>query len=142
MKALKIGQLVRVTAVAALEYQEDNRKIVTTVATDPFLAVVTGQAIKHTGRFLGRNFPDHNGEYGYRHLKVDGAVTLWEVRHGMVNKPLHVRDEDLEAVEEEFTLPRCARRIVKHFVPWTPASRPPTGPPLLLTYTPMLGSAG
>lgn len=111
MKNLKIGQLVRVTAVAEVGYLDDHRRTVNVWPTEPFLALIVGQVVKYTGWYGGgRRFYD-NYNYEPAFLKVDKAVTLWQVRTGMVNKPLMVCDNDLEPAEADFTLPRCAAKV-------------------------------
>lgn len=111
MKPLKIGQTVRVSAFATVEYINDRDRAVTTAPVESFLAVIVGQAVRYTGTYQpasGGSRPWGDEDYEQASLTVSGSVTLWEVRMGMVNKPMLVRDEDLEAVTEEFLLPRQA----------------------------------
>lgn len=131
MKNLTIGDRVIVRAVSALGYaNERDRVVFTQQAEKPFDAVIVGLAVKYLGTYRGSHWPDHSGEHDPPHLKVTGSVTLWEVRNGMVNKPLLVRDEDLYLTDLPFTIPRRGKRIKTIYVP------PPEPAPLLLTYQP------
>lgn len=145
MKSLTIGQLVRVSAIADVGYYsftDESRRSLMTFSVEPFLALIVGQVVKQTGeyaggrRWHGLDFED----YEPPHLKVGGTVTLWQVRAGMVNKPVLVRDEDLEPSDEPFKLPRRAIGVPKRT--YAEMADPPLDvrftkrEPLLLTYQP------
>jgi hypothetical protein len=111
MKPLTIGQLVRASATAEMVYDQHRKRTLEVSPAVPFLAMVVGQVVKQSGTYVpaGTGFDD--GDYESAHLIVDKALTLWQVRTGMLNKPLLVRDEDLEPSIQPFVLPRRAARV-------------------------------
>lgn len=136
MKRLTIGQVVRVTRIAEVGYPSDDRREVITCPVEPFLALIVGQVVKYTGRYGGGRQLGW-GEYQPGYLVAEKRVTLWEVRTGMVNKRLMVRDEDLEPVDEDFTLPNRAGRVRRIY--GDPPIDVTFNKPLLLTYQPGAG---
>ena len=108
MQNLKIGQPVSVSAVSEVGYPNDNEREVMRDKVS-LKAVVTGRRMKYLGSL--RTFPGSSlfGEAPEpSELRVSGSVELWEVRTGMLNKPLLVADGDLETCEE-FEFPRLFR---------------------------------
>lgn len=115
MKPLTIGTCVRATAIADVGYAnyelDDHEKVIQVFPVEPLSAVIVGQQVKYTGTFCpARGRSTYAWEdYEEAHLAVDRAVTFWQVKVGMVNKPILVRDEDLEVIEA-FKLPRQGRK--------------------------------
>lgn len=111
MQELKIGQPVTVKAVTEVGYPNDlEREAIRDEVS--LKAVVIGRRVKYLGtlRTFGRNsFMNLEYESEQSELHVTGSLELWEVRTGMLNKPLLVADGDLEPCEE-FELPRMYRR--------------------------------
>jgi len=109
MKPLSIGQLVRVRKFAEVGYYDGLEKKLATFDVEPFLALIVGQTVKRLGTYhSGSRGDGWSGDYEEASLSISGSVTLWLVRAGMVNKPLCIRDEDIEPVpseSSEFKLP-------------------------------------
>jgi len=106
MKPFTVGSQVQVSALASVGYIDDSKKQVTRSKTEPFLALIVGKVIKQVGTYQ----PSYDDNWPGI-LKVEGTVTLWQVRTGMMNKILLVHDDDLELSTAKFTLPKwCSRR--------------------------------
>jgi len=112
MKTFKIGDEVDVVAVSTVEYVDDVNKQIVRRETEPFLAVIVGQAVKQLGRYSGGSHSQYfSPEYEPPSLTVTGTVTLWQVRTGMMSKPLLVQDDDLGGSIFEFRkFPRYGRK--------------------------------
>ena len=113
MKPLTIGQLVRVSAIAGVGYIDDRKRVLTRLPVEPFLAVVVGKVVKQLGQYSparGGGFSSFGEDYDPAYLAVEGTVTLWQVRTGMVNKPILTHDDDLELSDDEFRLPNRGSR--------------------------------
>lgn len=105
MKPLRIGDHVKVTAIAELQY-EQYKRAAARIAVDPFFAVVVGKAVKRVGRYSPARGGGYSGEdYDPAYLAIEGSVTLWEVRTGMTNKSILVHDDDLEPTGDKVTIP-------------------------------------
>lgn len=137
MKNLTIGQLVRVSKIATVGYLDDNHRRLSAWEVYPFSALIVGQVVKQIGRYSGgQRFYGGDSDYEPPYLKVDGTVTLWQVRAGMTNKPILVCDEDLEPWNEPFRFPRRAYGVPKRT--YAEMDEPPLDVrfPKLLTYQP------
>lgn len=136
MKPLTIGDSVLVAAVSELGYYDyavgPPQRAVGTHRVEPFMAVIVGQARKQIGRYVPATQSSWDGDYEPPSLKVDKVVTLWEVRTGLRNKPILVRDEDLEA-SDKYSLPMIGpkpRRLA-----WQPMNEAPrTGETILALF--------
>lgn len=124
MQNLSIGQPVTVAATCNVGYHDfengkENHRGVLREEREPFKAVIVGQVVKYLGTYnRARHANDvyDGGDYEPASLSVDGSVTLWAVRTGMVNKELLVRDEDLEPFTGEYVLPRRCNNKPKFII--------------------------
>ena len=100
MKSFKIGSYVRVTAISEVGYIEYPKRTLIRIPVEPFFAEVVGKAVKQTGTYCAAKGGGLNdfADYTPAYLRSDGTVTLWEVRTGMINRPILVHDDDLESV--------------------------------------------
>lgn len=116
MKPLNIGDCVLCSAVASLQYDENDRRLVHAQPCKKFEAVITGKQRKQLGTYHAGSQQPYNyltdGDYTPPCLSHDKTVILWEVRISWLNKPLLVRDEDLEP-SLPFVLP-LTRMKVEH----------------------------
>ena len=111
MKTLKIGDEVDVVAVSTVEYVDDVNKQIVRRETEPFLAVIVGQVMKQLGRYSRGTLLAWGEDFEPPSLLVTGTVTLWQVRTGMMSKPLLVQDDDLGGSIFEFRkFPRYGRK--------------------------------
>lgn len=78
--------------------------------------VIVGKAIKHLGTYIrasgGGPFGSFGEDYEPAKLAVGGTITLWEVRLGMLNRPILVSDEDIEPIPP-ILIDRVPRRASK-----------------------------
>lgn len=141
MKKLTIGTPVHVTAIVELEYSGSGKRYNREVAiypVEPFAAVIVGKAVKYTGTFkpaTSQSAMNWSYDYESATLLVDKAHTFWQVKAGMINKPVLVRDEDLEEVAP-FTIPHQGR---KPKIIWPRDECLESVPTLLLDHQPLSG---
>jgi len=96
MKDLSIGDSVLVWAISEMDYDDLGNRKVYREKRRPFAAKVIGQRRKMLGScvrgYSGGYFDEPEPSY----FQAKGSVLLWEVRHGMMNKPILVDDIDIE----------------------------------------------
>lgn len=108
MQELKIGQAVVCTGYVQLEYDETNHRKPFDYPTRNFNGVIVGKAIQPLGKYHGPSYGmEWDAESPY--LVIRGTVELWQVKIGWRNKPLLVRDENLQPCAA-FDLPKQSRR--------------------------------
>ncbi len=111
MKSLKIGDAVLCSAFAEMQYDEADNRFVHVQPCKLFGAVITGKVRKQLGTYhAGRPAGMFGDDYEQAVLAHTKTVVLWEVRISWLNKPLLVRDEDLEPTLP-FDLPLTRGRV-------------------------------
>lgn len=113
MKNLKIGDVVSVSASATMDYDSENNKDLYRQPVEPFVGVIVGQVIKFTGHTQPASGGSFGDDFEPARFFADKSVTLWQVRAGMLNKPVDVHDDDLSPATEPFELPRRALKVPK-----------------------------
>ena len=96
-----IGDLVRVIGESEVGYDEaDNRDIYTIKFNEPIIGKICGMKRKFLGKYNPQT-PSYKYAYDIdvteqAFLDVKGSVLLYEVKQGMLNKPILVLEEDIE----------------------------------------------
>lgn len=113
MKDLRIGQVVRVSAISRMTRKrigqsrgrfDEKRILRRELCKHPFLAVVTGQVKKLFGNVCWEGWQDCPITF-----TATSGIYLWEVRISLRNKPILVFDDDIEPADETFAPPRMLR---------------------------------
>ena len=98
----KIGDWVKIKAVAFLEYDHNNNRQVLSTPIEK-IGQICGAKRRMLGKYIGYKpqrsyFGSYDG-YDQPYLEVKGSIVLWLVRTGYLNKPLEVLEEDIETHE-------------------------------------------
>lgn len=108
MQSMRIGDSVMVSATRSVEYDKDLNKRVYVNKCKPFKAVITGKRIKALGKLI-HNVNNGYFDYDPPSLKVMETIELWEIRSGLLNKPLLADIDDMVDIAP-FNLPRRSLR--------------------------------
>ena len=119
-RRFQVGEWVAVRATTEVKVDGDSKRAMQTTSIPETRGRVVGVAVRFEGTLEhGGYTPDEGPESNY--LSPTRRVELWEVRFGLTNRPVLVRDEDLDKAlwSEECRLPvRFARQPE-----WTPKNR-------------------
>jgi hypothetical protein len=102
MKSLNIGTRVIFDRLAAVDYGDEDDKVLMSAPIKPMVGWIVGIATKRLGRRQG-GIPGEDYEPAY--LQVSGTVYLWQVKTGLRNKILLVRDEDIQETPCQLAAP-------------------------------------
>lgn len=111
MKELYIGDSVMVSALTEVDYDENDNRTTMRRTCQPFTAKVIGKRRKMLGSYFKGSSGSYFSDYDPAFLKIKGSVLLWEVRHGMLNRPILVGDEDIELTNPVNT-PEISAKII------------------------------
>lgn len=99
MKALTIGDVVRVSAISEPGYNMDGHRRIRVTTCEPFIAAITGQKRVQLGEYKPAKLLFHGLEPDeLARLKVTGTKLLWLVRNSLQNHEFMVDDEHLEVI--------------------------------------------
>jgi len=118
-----IGDLVKVMGKSYVDYDEyGNRDIYTFTLKEPMIGKVCGMR----RQFLGNYVEQSSRSYSYYHddtieqpyLNVEGSALFYEVKQGMLNKPVLALEENIILIERYYfalfsQLPFVHSRAVK-----------------------------
>ena len=95
-----IGDLVRVTKKSYMGYDKDGNRRVYTFGElkEPLIGKICGMKRKFLGKYKRQDEVSYYGEYIHEsaYLEVKGSVLFYEVKQGMLNKPILVLEENIE----------------------------------------------
>jgi len=99
-----IGDLVKVIKKSYVDYDETGEREVYTQELDkPIIGKVSGIKRKFLGKYNPQSSPGQNyfeeTNYGPAYLEVKGSVLFYEVKQGMLNKPILVLEENIILLE-------------------------------------------
>ncbi len=131
-KRFKIGDWVEVGATVKLGYSnvdEPGKRKARRTEIEPRLGQIGGIAVRYEGEYRvgSSGYSSFSDEYEKEQAYLDPAirVELWEIKFGMMNKPVLALDEDVEGLSE------FSMRLVRQKLPvffsrqpkWTPKLR-------------------
>lgn len=98
LKRFKIGDEVKVSSIAYVVYEGDNRRIESAALADgPKTGYIVGVAKRQAGKVIG--YEQGDPEFGYvsgNYLRVEKTHWVWLVRFRLAGREHMVFDKDLE----------------------------------------------